>query len=364
MSKKEIVFHCEYAPSGRARCRVCNSSIPKGQLRLATSQPFAEPAIPTDDTQLNKQRTIASEAPRWCHANCFRKFRASSQWWRSNIDHPEVFIGWEELSKKDQRELREFVAAARKGELPKPFSHSDPDAPTDEQFLSSEREEESAKFIDSMGSRNERKKMKPPKKEVAGVDSGQTHSKAGRKQDITRSPKAKGRGKLPGSTKGDEEDARELTQRARKKGRSGPEISPAMTRGTVKKETKEREQKKASEKGQKEAERKEGPLSPELHSAIHVAAEQASKVTVPRLKEILRLNDQKISGSKNNLVQRVAEGEVLGAIPKCPECSNGFLRFDQNSGVYSCPGYLDEYGDYQRCRFRSKEVVRLPWKKR
>lgn len=72
MSKKELVFHCEYAPSGRAKCRVCKGSIPKGQLRLATSQPFAEPSMPDEDVQVNKQRQIAAEAPKWCHADCFR----------------------------------------------------------------------------------------------------------------------------------------------------------------------------------------------------------------------------------------------------------------------------------------------------
>ncbi|CBZ49549.1 putative poly(ADP)-ribose polymerase domain-containing protein [Neospora caninum Liverpool] len=355
MPAKEIVFHCEYAPSGRARCRVCNSSIPKGQLRLGTGQPFAEPSLTdTEDVNINRQRTIAAEAPRWCHANCFRKFKTTNQWWRTHIDDAELFVGWKELSKADQMELRHFVEAVRNSEMPKPFSHSDPDAPTADTFLGAERAEESAKFLASQVSGKRKGTMRPPRQDTEDRTDEELPWKKSNKNEAKRKHTTKASGKRPTGEQQEIEEARGATPRKRRGAITSvasealPVVSPKQ-RGSKDEKT--------------ELEGDQGPLSPEQRDAIAVAAEAASQETVARLKEILRRNNQKISGTKDDLVQRAAEGEVMGAIPKCPECSEGFLRFDHNSGVYSCPGFMDSEGDYHRCTFKSKDIVRLPWKK-
>ena len=55
-----------------------------------------------------------------------------------------------------------------------------------------------------------------------------------------------------------------------------------------------------------------------------------------------------MSGNKDELVVKVADGKVLGAIPKCPNCYGGRPRFDFKSGTYTCPGYRDDE-DYKNC---------------
>ncbi|KFG31894.1 poly(ADP-ribose) polymerase and DNA-Ligase Zn-finger region domain-containing protein [Toxoplasma gondii RUB] len=357
MPAKEIVFHCEYAPSGRARCRVCSSSIPKGQLRLATSQPFAEPSLgDTEDVQVSKQRTIAAEAPRWCHANCFRKFKTSNQWWRTHVDDAELFVGWRELSKTDQRELRQFVEAVRNNKMPKPFSHSDPEAPTDDTFLGAERADESAKYLASQAFEKKKKTLRQSKRnEKEETDNEELPSKKKPREEAQGEHPAKASGKRPTGTHQGVEETLKAAYGKKTKGQSTRVFSPGEAVGSPKK--------RPSQKAKTEVGGGEGPLSPEQRHAIAVAAESASKATMSRLKEILRHNNQRMSGTKEELVQRVAEGEVMGAVPKCPECNEGFLRFDHNSGVYSCPGFMDSEGDYHRCTFKSKDVVRLPWKK-
>lgn len=69
---------------------------------------------------------------------------------------------------------------------------------------------------------------------------------------------------------------------------------------------------------------------------IHKAKKSLLSNKIPELKEMLRKNQQKVTGTKPELVDRVAEGMVLGAIPQCNSCGGGRLRFD-GSG-YTCPG--------------------------
>jgi hypothetical protein len=80
------------------------------------------------------------------------------------------------------------------------------------------------------------------------------------------------------------------------------------------------------------------------------------------LKDLLRKNDQSMSGNKDDLIEKVADGMVLGKIPRCSSCFGGRLRFDYKRGVYNCPGYRDD-ADYHNCHkvFTLKEVTRDPW---
>lgn len=59
------------------------------------------------------------------------------------------------------------------------------------------------------------------------------------------------------------------------------------------------------------------------------------------LQKLCQLNQMPKSASKETLVERVADGLVSGAIPKCPECFGGRLRFNIYTGEYFCPGYID-----------------------
>lgn len=78
----------------------------------------------------------------------------------------------------------------------------------------------------------------------------------------------------------------------------------------------------------------------------------------------LKKNDQPRTGKKEELVSRVAEGRVLGALPSCPKCQNGQIHWSRLGGWFSCPGYFDkEMRTQKRCSFRSKEIKRKAWKK-
>jgi len=93
---------------------------------------------------------------------------------------------------------------------------------------------------------------------------------------------------------------------------------------------------------------------------IKSAEEEAADLSIDALKSQLRANNQKISGTKGELVERVAQCKVLGAIPTCPECSAGKLRFDTKTGLYTCPGYMDD-DTFTPCYYSSADVKRLPW---
>ena len=43
---------------------------------------------------------------------------------------------------------------------------------------------------------------------------------------------------------------------------------------------------------------------------------------------MLRNNFQSTTGTKDNIVDKCADGIVLGAIPRCPKCFGGRLKFN------------------------------------
>ena len=89
-----------------------------------------------------------------------------------------------------------------------------------------------------------------------------------------------------------------------------------------------------------------------------------SSKTNEELKEVLRVNTQSKSGDKKLLLEKVADGEIKGGIPRCPSCGGGYLKYDYKTDVYSCKGYMDDT-DWKFCNFRgnSMSVTRSPWVK-
>ena len=84
--------------------------------------------------------------------------------------------------------------------------------------------------------------------------------------------------------------------------------------------------------------------------------------TINELKDILRKNGQKVTGTKPELIDRVADGKVLGAIPKCPSCGGGRPKWDAKTGKYTCPGYMEDL-DFINChkKYLASELQRSPW---
>jgi len=99
-----------------------------------------------------------------------------------------------------------------------------------------------------------------------------------------------------------------------------------------------------------------------------------SEMTINQLKEYLKLNHQSRSGNKGTyslncwlipigvLVMKCNDGYTLGSTPKCNVCGGGFLRFNQETGFYKCPGYRDDE-DYVHCKqiFTRSEIKRGEW---
>jgi hypothetical protein len=63
--------------------------------------------------------------------------------------------------------------------------------------------------------------------------------------------------------------------------------------------------------------------------------------TRAELQRLCALNDLPKSAGKEVLAERVADGILLGSIPKCPSCNGGRPRFNIFSGKYFCPGFID-----------------------
>eukprot|EP00812_Abedinium_dasypus_P012152 NODE_5678_length_563_cov_230.612205.p3 GENE.NODE_5678_length_563_cov_230.612205~~NODE_5678_length_563_cov_230.612205.p3 ORF type:complete len:85 (+),score=28.35 NODE_5678_length_563_cov_230.612205:178-432(+) len=81
-----------------------------------------------------------------------------------------------------------------------------------------------------------------------------------------------------------------------------------------------------------------------------------------RMMAELAKNKQVKKGKKDELVQRIAEGRVLGALPTCPKCTKSKVKWSRVGGIYSCPGAVDGGGNWRRCNFHANQIARTPWK--
>lgn len=89
---------------------------------------------------------------------------------------------------------------------------------------------------------------------------------------------------------------------------------------------------------------------------------ELNEKSTDELKKALKANDQTCTGNKGDLIEKVADGIVLGKTPRCTHCYGGKLRFNYKTGVYTCPGYRDDE-DFHFCnkKYQLNEVVRTPW---
>lgn len=63
--------------------------------------------------------------------------------------------------------------------------------------------------------------------------------------------------------------------------------------------------------------------TPQEYEKFLVEKNRLSGYSNAQLKDILRKNLQSMSGNKDDLVLKVADGIVLGRIPRCPNCFGG-----------------------------------------
>ena len=81
-----------------------------------------------------------------------------------------------------------------------------------------------------------------------------------------------------------------------------------------------------------------------------------------KLKDMLRSNLQSMSGNKDDLIYKCADGATLGQIPRCPKCFGGRPKWDYMKGTYHCSGYRDDE-DFHNCHsnFDKSELTRNTW---
>jgi len=71
------------------------------------------------------------------------------------------------------------------------------------------------------------------------------------------------------------------------------------------------------------------------------------------------MNDQSAGKNKQELLEKVADGMLFGALPRCPKCAGGRLRVLGN--MYTCPGFMED-DTFQDCDYVSMDIKRIPWK--
>ena len=107
-----------------------------------------------------------------------------------------------------------------------------------------------------------------------------------------------------------------------------------------------------------------GVLKTKEFQAIQKAETALTSCTLAQLEAELVQNQQVKTGKKEELIHRIAEGRVLGALPSCPKCKKARIKWSRVGGIYSCPGYNDK-GVPRRCTFKEKDfgpVKRKKWK--
>jgi len=97
------------------------------------------------------------------------------------------------------------------------------------------------------------------------------------------------------------------------------------------------------------------------HSEFKSLLSTLASLSNEELKQICRKNEQKTTGTKAELIARVADGQVLGRISKCGACGGGRLRFNAK-GDLCLSGYMED-DTFVHCSkvFGMEEIARVPW---
>jgi hypothetical protein len=107
-----------------------------------------------------------------------------------------------------------------------------------------------------------------------------------------------------------------------------------------------------------------GPTADQAE-AIAAAKTALSSKNIAMLGALLAKNGLPKSGRKDELVERVAECQVLGVPPTCPTCEKVKLKFSNGTGKFSCAGYFDdEEKMFKRCKGPADAAAvleRTPW---
>lgn len=237
----------------------------------------------------------------WYHTKeaCARHFRKDPQWWAEHLTSTEQCQGVEALDKKNSDQLDSLFVALRENVPPELQAKSESD------------EDKEAPAQEPHRKPRSRAKSKKVKHEGSSDNSAS-------EEDRADSPAQRPR----------------KTDTGRRKSHVGT-VEPSYEAESLDKETVEK---------------------------INQAINSLQKNTLTQLKAKLKVNQQKISGTKQEIVERVAEAQVLGACPNCELCG-AHLRWNRDTGEYTCSGKYED-GVFIRCAFKSTAVERMGWKDR
>jgi len=108
----------------------------------------------------------------------------------------------------------------------------------------------------------------------------------------------------------------------------------------------------------------QGVLTDEQMGSITKIKEENQKKNLAQLKAMLKANNLPVSGTKPELLERVAENKTLGVLPVCNTCEKGKLKFNRRDGKITCSGYFDEAaGRLMRCKGpeNQEQLERSAW---
>ncbi|KAG8465133.1 hypothetical protein KFE25_012496 [Diacronema lutheri] len=102
------------------------------------------------------------------------------------------------------------------------------------------------------------------------------------------------------------------------------------------------------------------------HPGYAAAYAKYVALPIPVLKAYLGANDQLKGGAKAALVSQCVDGELHGALPRCPLCEFGRLKTAEGTKhMLVCPGHFSESARVWRtCGYKAEaaKASRLPWR--
>ncbi|KAK2946869.1 hypothetical protein BLNAU_18168 [Blattamonas nauphoetae] len=96
-------------------------------------------------------------------------------------------------------------------------------------------------------------------------------------------------------------------------------------------------------------------------AAVAKKVKELSDLSLPELKAHCERNDLTKSGTKAELLERVADAMLYGPPDRCPKCYGGRLYWDKSRKIYYCKGFYDE--DHPvKCSYTADTIARREWK--
>eukprot|EP01104_Vermistella_antarctica_P002605 TRINITY_DN12823_c0_g1_i1.p1 TRINITY_DN12823_c0_g1~~TRINITY_DN12823_c0_g1_i1.p1 ORF type:complete len:265 (-),score=88.83 TRINITY_DN12823_c0_g1_i1:207-953(-) len=168
---------------------------------------------------------------------------------------------------------------------------------------------------------------------------------------------------IPGSEDLKKKDLDTLKKLVKEGGLAATASAPPTDSKTTGKKRKATASEKALEESKKKARKSLTAAQKKTIKDVEKKKEEFKSFTNDQLKTLLRINATPVTGNKSVLIERVADGAVRGAIPKCTKCFGGNLTYHEDDDLYTCKGYMDD-DHFHRCsaKIKGEDLTRATWK--